>query len=73
MFSYDLKAAGESSSHPATRMPSLCGNGEHLKGMLRMALDTSGVEGGGLGDRGLVLLFDGGRAGLRARATPGRP
>ena len=35
---YDLKAAGEASAHPATRLPPLQGNGSHLKDFVKGAL-----------------------------------
>ncbi len=58
---YDLKAAGESSSHPSTRIAPLRNNGDHLKLCLRGALDARGDSS--VGARDMFLLFDGGRAG----------
>ena len=58
---YDLKVAGESSSHPATRLPPLRGNGSHLQAFLRAAIDAGG--GSEILGRDMFLIFDGGRAG----------
>ena len=54
---YDLKSAGEASSHPATRVPPLRGNGDHLKQCIRAALDA--VGDGEIPDRDMHLIFDG--------------
>ncbi len=67
LLNYDLKTAGESSSHPATRLPPLRNNGDHLKSCLRIALDALGEgESEGLGAKDLFMIFDGGRPGLAA-------
>ena len=55
---YDLKCAGEASSHPATRVPPLRGNGDHLKQCLRAALDAVGDAE--IPERDMCLIFDGG-------------
>jgi hypothetical protein len=61
---YDLKSAGEASSHPATRVPPLRQNGDHLKQCLRVALDSVD-EGAEINDRDMYMIFDGGRTGLK--------
>ncbi len=63
LLAYDLKAAGESSSHPSTWLPPLRNNGDHLKLCLRGALDARGEST--VGARDMFLLFDGGRPGGR--------
>ncbi len=61
---YDLKCAAEASSHPATRLPPLRGNGEHLKTVLRAAIDAGDETGGNLiRERDLYMVFDGSRPG----------
>ena len=62
LISYDLKMAGESSSHASTRVPPLRANGDHLKTLLRGCIAASD---GDLAPRDLFLLFDGGRQGFR--------
>ncbi len=59
---YDLKSAGESSSHPATRPPPLRLNGEHLKTCLRAVIDA--LDSNAIGPKDMYLLFDGGRPGI---------
>ena len=54
---YDLKCAGEASSHPATRVPPLRGNGNHLKQCLRAALDAVGDAE--IPERDMYLIFEG--------------
>ena len=66
---YDLKCAGEASSHPATRVPPLRGNGDHLKQCLRAALDA--VDDAGVPERDMYLIFDGGRPGLKPQLLSG--
>ena len=66
---YDLKSAGEASSHPSTRVPPLRGNGDHLKGCLRVALDA--IDGGEICSRDMFMLFDGGSHGLKPRLLSG--
>mgnify|MGYP007045148110 CR=1 FL=1 len=66
---YDLKSAGEASSHPATRAPPLRGNGDHLKQCLRAALDAVGDAE--IPDRDMYLIFDGGRPGLKPQLLSG--
>lgn len=66
---YDLKCAGESSSHPATRVPPLRGNGDHLKQCLRVALDA--VDDAEIPERDMYLIFDGGRPGLKPQLLSG--
>ncbi len=36
-----------------------------MKGLMKVVLGSSGVDGSGLTNRDLVLLFDGGRPGLK--------
>ena len=64
---YDLKCAGEASSHPSTRVPPLRGNGEHLKQCLRAALDAVTVGGAEITERDMYLIFDGGSRGLKTQ------
>ena len=66
---YDLKSASEASSHPATRLPPLRGNGDHLKQCLRAALDA--VDADDIPDRDMYLIFDGGRTGLKSQCSAG--
>jgi len=67
---YDLKCAGEASSHPATRLPPLRGNGDHLiKQCLRAALDA--VDDADIPDRDMYMIFDGGRPGLKGQLLSG--
>lgn len=61
LINYDLKTAGEATSHASTRLPPLRTNGEHLKSLLRGCIAATG---GDLGPRDLFLLFDGGRPGV---------
>ncbi len=61
LFLYDLKNAGEASCHPATRIPPLQGNGEHLKSHIRAAMDSSHEDC--IGPKDMYLLFDAGRPG----------
>ena len=61
VISYDLKVAGEASSHPATRLPPLRQNGDHLKLLLRACIDS--LDPNFSGDRDLYFAFDGGRPG----------
>ena len=61
LISYDLKTAGESNSHPSTRLPPLRNNGDHLKTLLRGCLAATDDQ---IRERDLFLLCDGGRPGL---------
>ena len=69
LFNYDMKRAGEASSHPATRLPPLRGNGDHLKQCLRAALEA-GTDAE-IPDRDMYMLFDGSRPGLKPQLFPG--
>ena len=72
LLNYDLKSAGESTSHPATRVPPLRQNGEHAKTCLRAALEAvADAHEGGLTPKDLVLLADGGRQGLKTPLLAG--
>ena len=62
---YDVKNAGEASSHPSVRLPPLRGNGDHLKLHIRAALDAYTVAGNELSPHDMFLLLDGGRQGDR--------
>ena len=66
---YDLKCAGEASSHPQTRVPPLRGNGDHLKQCLRAALDAVGDAE--IPERDMYLIFDGSRPGLKPQLLSG--
>ena len=61
VMAYDLEVAGAASSHPATRQPPLRQNGDHLKTMLRAAIDA--LDSNAIGERDLYIMFDGGRPG----------
>ena len=67
VISYDLKVAGEASSHPGTRLPPLRQNGERLKLLLRACIDA--LDPNCIGERDLYFLFDGGRTGPAAAAA----
>jgi hypothetical protein len=60
LINYDLKTAGEASSHPSTRLPPLRNNGDHLKSLMRACISANGEE---IGSRDLFLIYDGGRPG----------
>ena len=63
LHAYDLKNAGEASSHPSVRLPPLRGNGEHLKQCIRAGIDSYNSVGNSMAANDLFLLFDGGRPG----------
>ena len=65
---YDLKSAGESSSHPATRAPPLRNNGDHLKQCWRVAIDA-GASNASIGSKDMYVTFDCGRSGLARENT----
>ena len=65
---YDLKSAGESSSHPATRAPPLRNNGDYLKQCFRVAIDA-GASNTEIGSKDMYVTFDCGRSGLARETT----
>lgn len=65
MFVYDLKASGEASSNPRTRMPPLRENGGHVKDFLKGAIQANTEEfADDLGCHDLFVLCNGGKDGL---------
>jgi hypothetical protein len=71
MINYDLKCAGESTSMPHVRLPPLRGNGEHLKQLLRVAIDSGDETGSEIGSHDLYVLFTAGKPGLKAGLMSG--
>lgn len=72
MFVYDLKAAGEASSHPQTRLPPLRENGGHLKDFVRGALQANGEpHSDDLGPHDLFVIPNGGKEGLSLKSLLG--
>ncbi|CAJ1360662.1 unnamed protein product, partial [Effrenium voratum] len=69
MLIYDMKSAGEASSHPSTRLPPLRQNGEHLKDFIRGSLAANvGHMKDDLADADLWVIPDG-----MSRPAEGRP
>ena len=67
MLIYDMKSAGEASSHPSTRLPPLRQNGEHLKDFIRGSLAANvGHKKDDLADADLWVIPDGMKAGGQA-------
>lgn len=57
---YDPKVTGQCSSMPHLRTPPLRGNGDHVKGLVKVMLDTTDGE---IATNDVYFFMDGGRAG----------